>query len=130
MQRRNIFFSTGPSANISPLRKRVSTKPSPRMCINALPVVKFGASRMTRNRFSESGEERSRPPPLANARLRNTSMCLRLVEDLRRQEQLHFVEVMIDVPQPFGRHVASNKLDLSQIGAYLAHRLLQILALR
>ena len=54
----------------------------------------------------------------------------RLVHRLRREEQLHFKEVLIHLAHPARGCVGGNKFDLGQEGAELAHRAFEIVGER
>jgi len=54
----------------------------------------------------------------------------RLVEHLAGEEELHLVKVMVDAPQPLGRQVGGDELDLGQRRAQLADGTLDIVGKR
>ena len=54
----------------------------------------------------------------------------RLVHRLRREEHLHFEEVVIHLPHPSRRRVGCDEFNFGEKGAELAHRALEIVGQR
>ena len=69
-----MTFSASFWPNSSPMRNIVSTAPSPEMCRRVDISVKSRARSMLPTKPDVAPDIRIRPPPLASARLRNTSM--------------------------------------------------------
>ena len=85
---------------------------------------------MVRRNYLRAGEAAHQAAAVGQRALAEDLEVARLVHRLRAEEHLHLVEVLVHLPEPLGREVGGDHLDLGEERRDLALRALEVVGER